>query len=99
MNNWLNYCNDDCLGCPFNMNEISEQAQNWGCLPPPYEILNIKRNHGYNWECHEGTGKVCGGFVAACRDSNIDYKTGPLLDTTEYLRTGHILEKNTLLSV
>ncbi len=91
--NWLRYCNDDCLGCPFNCNEISEQAQNWGCLPAPYEILNIKRNHGYNWECHAGTGSVCSGFVAACRDENIDYKTGPLLDTTHYLRTGELKEK------
>jgi hypothetical protein len=91
--NWLRYCNDECLGCPFNINEISEQAQNLGCLPAPFEILAIKRDHGYNWECHEGTGIICGGYVAVCRDENLDYKTGPLLDTTWYLRTGQLKQK------
>jgi hypothetical protein len=81
------------MGCPFNINEISEQAQNWGCLPAPYEIMNIKRDYGFNWECHAGTGVMCGGFVAVCRDEHIDYKSGPLLDTTWYLRTGKIKEK------
>ena len=91
--NLVRYCNDVCMACPFNCNEISEQAQNYGCLPSLYEIMNIKREHGYNWECHDGTGVVCGGFVAFARDLNIDYKTGPLLDTTYYLDTGQLREK------
>ena len=55
--------------------------------------MNIKRDYGFNWECHAGTGVMCGGYVAACRDEHIDYKRGPLLDTTWYLRTGKIKEK------
>lgn len=92
--NWIRYCNDDCLGCPFNETEESQMAYNLGCLPTPSEIIRIKQDYNFNWECHEGTGKICAGFVAVCKDEGLDYKTGHLIDTTHYLRTGTIQEKH-----
>lgn len=87
--NWERYCNDSCLACPFNINEVSETAYNLGCLPAPYEIIKIKTQYNLNWECHNGTGKICGGFVAVCKDESIDYTVGDLIDTGYYLQTGH----------
>lgn len=89
----MNYCNEVCRACPFNSTEESEIAYNLGCLPDISEIMSIKKATNYNWECHNGTSKVCGGFVAVCKDQNIDYKNSPLLDTTYYLNSGNIREK------
>ena len=93
MNNWLNYHNHECLSCPFNLTEESEMAYNLGCLPTPQDLLTIKRDSDDNWECHEGTGKICAGFVAACRDTGLDYRSGKLVDSALYLQTGKIAWK------
>mgnify|MGYP000875783840 FL=1 len=77
------------------MNDISENIQNLGCLPTPYELIDFKREEDWNWECHEGTGKICAGFVAVCKDKNLDYKSGNLLDADYYLKTGNKRPKTT----
>ena len=81
------------MACPFNVNEISEMVYNYGCLPTPSQILDFKLQNNWNWECHEGTGKVCGGFVAVCKDKNLDYRSGNLLGSGYYLQTGKLRER------
>ena len=39
-----------CVTCPFSSNEHAEQAQNYGCLPTPFEIIQMTVKSGHNWE-------------------------------------------------
>lgn len=88
--NFEKYVNDDCPACPFSCSETAEYAKGLGCLPEIYEVMNIKREFNLNWACHDDTSKICAGFVAMAKDINLDYKSGVLIDTNEYLRSGKI---------
>ena len=88
--NLINYCNDDCIACPFNINDISENAYNLGCLPSISKILDIKRQFNFNWACHDDANKICAGYVAAAKDHGLNYKNGSLLNTDLFLRTGKL---------
>lgn len=51
-----------CESCPFAFTDQSEMVQNYGCLPTPYEIVEMKRESGHNWACHSNEKKICSGF-------------------------------------
>lgn len=61
-------------GCPFAYTEISDQVQNYGCLPSPLEIINMRVIHGKTWACHENTQKPCLGAISHLRKNNLPYK-------------------------
>lgn len=77
-----------CITCPFAMTEESEQVQNYGCLPTPQEILEIKRCSGKNWSCHGDETKICAGFVEAAKETGLDYKSGELASYQKWYHTG-----------
>jgi len=56
-----------CNACPFAMTDESEIVQNYGCLPTPWDIIQLKKQTGANWACHCSTVekglKLCKGFV------------------------------------
>lgn len=52
-----------CECCPFAFTDASEEVQNYGCLPTPYEIIQMKRKSGHNWSCHSNEKVICKGFV------------------------------------
>lgn len=52
-----------CECCPFAFTDASEQAQGYGCLPTPYDIVQMKRKSGHNWACHSNENTICKGFV------------------------------------
>ncbi len=52
-----------CKCCPFAFTDASEEVQNYGCLPTPYEIIQMKRKSGHNWACHSNEKRICQGFV------------------------------------
>lgn len=87
---WL-ACESMCEACPFALTEVSEMAQNYGCLPGPGDILALMTKLGANWSCHEQDGKLCAGYVAVCRDEGIPFREKPLFRTETYLRTGEEL--------
>jgi len=81
-----------CIHCPFAMTDESAQAQNYGCLPTPTEIVELKRDHNVNWSCHEDSTKLCGGFATYIANDSpqlkLDVKSGNLISADIYLAKG-----------
>lgn len=61
-------------GCPFSFTEESEQIQNYGCLPTPMEIINMRVKHGKTWACHCNPDKPCAGAIEYLKDNNMEHK-------------------------
>jgi hypothetical protein len=69
-----------CTTCPFSWSEEAQIAQAIGCLPSPYDIIEIKRTTNENWACHSNCKRICQGLVQANdeRKLGLDLTQGPL---------------------
>ena len=65
--------------CPFAFAEESENLQNYGCLPEPLEIVEMRVRHGKTWACHANPTKPCAGALRFMKERNIPCK---VIDTT-----------------
>lgn len=86
----VDHCNGMCPGCPFNYySEVAVQAQNWGCLPEPSDIMEITKKTRMHWSCHEKDGKLCAGYAQHVMEKGekLD-KEWPMFSTAAYLREG-----------
>lgn len=63
-----------CQCCPFAFSEESEQAQNYGCLPTPFDIKNMRVHHGKTWACHETGDTPCVGSIKWLKDNDSPHK-------------------------
>jgi hypothetical protein len=77
-----------CPGCPFECTDVSEQAQNYGCLPSPGEIIQMKRDSGHNWSCHSDESKVCAGLCHEAKEHKLDLSHGNLISYETWYREG-----------
>jgi hypothetical protein len=70
-----------CPACPFNdaFTEMAAQAQNWGCLPDPGYLIELKRRTDQNWACHDDETRVCAGLCHAAKDHGLKLDTGGLV--------------------
>lgn len=60
--------------CPFSFTEMSEYVQNFGCLPTPFEIRNMRVVHGKTWACHENPAKPCAGAIQWLKAEGLPYE-------------------------
>jgi hypothetical protein len=76
-----------CNSCPFAWwTEASTNASNWGCLPSPFEIMELKRNQDLNWTCHGDKTVLCVGFVITCKEEKLDSKSGKNIEYEKWYR-------------
>ena len=60
--------------CPFSFTNESDKVQNYGCLPTPYDIRNMRVNHGKTWACHEKPDTPCKGAINWLKEKELPYK-------------------------
>lgn len=67
-------CNKKCQSttCPFAFTDESENIQNYGCLPTPFEIIAMREIRGKTWACHSEPSKPCAGGLEYLREYGLD---------------------------
>lgn len=88
-----------CVTCPFSCNAEAEQVQNYGCLPTPFNIIDMKAKSGHNWSCHHDANVLCGGFASFIKTErpDLDIHKGNLISYETWYHKGEeaaIIEAN-----
>ncbi len=72
----------DCTSCPFlcGSHPDADYANNMGCLPDAWRVVEMKVKENKNWACHSHPERICKGLVEHSKEKNLglDFKTGVL---------------------
>lgn len=81
-----------CVTCPFSYNDEADQAQNYGCLPTRYDIIEMKEKSGHNWACHYDETVLCGGFARHLMENrpDLNVKEGGLISYDDWANEGEM---------
>lgn len=60
--------------CPFAYTNESEEAQNYGCLPAPIDIMGMRIFHDKTWACHSDETKPCLGAINQLKKDGFHFK-------------------------
>lgn len=69
--------------CPLAYNEVSENAQQYGCLPSGFDIVVMKIKYNRTWACHSNPTQPCLGGLKILKKNNMPYKVEGELLTLE----------------
>lgn len=78
-------CLKMCESCPWNETESSIQAQNYGCLPTPSQMVE-SNDEGVALSCHDDESSVCRGLASHLKD--VGAKPGKLKTYSDWYRNG-----------
>lgn len=67
------YCSTEG-SCPFSFSDESEIVQGYGCIPTPYDIIQMRQKHGKTWACHSNPDKPCLGALNYMKQKQLPYK-------------------------
>lgn len=66
--------------CPFAWwTDESDQAQNYGCLPTPHDIVVMRVHHNKTWACHDNPTTPCVGAINHLKKNNLPYSVCELV--------------------
>lgn len=65
---------DEDSSCPFSFTDVSESVQGLGCLPSPFEIINMRVSHGKTWACHKHPDRPCKGTISHLREEGLPFE-------------------------
>ena len=87
-------CDKNCstTSCPFAYTDESENIQNLGCLPTPFEIVSMRVLKGKTWACHSDNSKPCVGGLKAVREFGYDNSVIDQQLVTELNLTAELLQ-------
>lgn len=79
-----------CTACPFNdgVTEEATEAQNLGCLPSSWDIMEMKRKSGHNWACHDDESRICTGFCHRAKEEGLSVTSGNLIRYVTWYHEG-----------